>query len=265
MTTFIIRRLLLVPVLLFGVTVVIFGMMMLLSPTERSALYIRDFPKNEAALPGIIKQYGLDDPFYLQYWHWMVGRADPVSGERKGGILFGDFGFSRTASEPVVTLIKDRFPNTLDLTIWAVAPVILFILFQRQYFVLPPNPTAFACFLLSLILAGLLQFFISYAMALLAFWVLEVSTYIFIVFAFEYLAGGHLFPLDILPPALQKVLAFTPFPYEFFFPVNIYLGRVSGAALLQGLLVQAAWVIAAYLAARLVWARGIRRYSAVGG
>ncbi len=125
MTTFIIRRLLLVPVLLFGVTVVIFGMMMLLSPTERSALYIRDFPKNEAALPGIIKQYGLDDPFYLQYWHWMVGRADPVSGERKGGILFGDFGFSRTASEPVVTLIKDRFPNTLDLTIWAVAPVIL--------------------------------------------------------------------------------------------------------------------------------------------
>ena len=33
MTTFIIRRLLLVPVLLFGVTVVIFGMLMLLSPT----------------------------------------------------------------------------------------------------------------------------------------------------------------------------------------------------------------------------------------
>ena len=125
MTTFIIRRLLLVPVLLFGVTVVIFGMLMLLSPTERSALYIRDFPKNENAVAGIIKQYGLDDPFYLQYWHWMVGRIDPVSGERKGGILFGDFGFSRTASEPVKQLIADRFPNTLDLTIWAVAPVIM--------------------------------------------------------------------------------------------------------------------------------------------
>ena len=125
MTTFIIRRLLLVPVLLFGVTVVIFGMLMLLSPVERSALYVRDFPKNEAAMAGIIKQYGLDDPFYLQYWHWMVGRIDPVSGARKGGILFGDFGFSRTASEPVKQLLMERFPNTLDLTIWAVAPVIL--------------------------------------------------------------------------------------------------------------------------------------------
>ena len=102
-------------------------------------------------------------------------------------------------------------------------------------------------------------------MALLAFWVLEVSTFIFIVFAFEYLAGGHLFPLDLLPPVLQRILAFTPFPYEFFLPVNIYLGRISGPALLQSLLVQAAWVVVAYLTGRLVWNRGIRRYSAVGG
>ena len=44
---------------------------------------------------------------------------------RKGGIIFGDFGYSRTASQPVFDLISTRFPNTLDLTIWAVAPVIL--------------------------------------------------------------------------------------------------------------------------------------------
>lgn len=43
----------------------------------------------------------------------------------KGGINLGDFGYSRTAAQPVVELIKHRFPNTLDLTIWVVAPVIL--------------------------------------------------------------------------------------------------------------------------------------------
>ena len=47
------------------------------------------------------------------------------TGEREGGILFGDFGYSRSASQPVVELIKRRFPNTLDLTIWTVAPMIL--------------------------------------------------------------------------------------------------------------------------------------------
>jgi peptide/nickel transport system permease protein len=122
MTTYIIRRLLLVPVLLFGVTVLIFGMLQFLTPVERASLYVRDIPKNDNAINGIIKQYGLDQPLYVQYWHWLVGTT--VNGERKGGVLFGDFGYSRTASQPVADLIRVRFPNTLDLTVWAVVPVI---------------------------------------------------------------------------------------------------------------------------------------------
>jgi peptide/nickel transport system permease protein len=125
MLTYIIRRLLLVPLLLFGVTVLIFGMLQFLSPVERSALYIRDTPKNDAQMNAIIKNYGLDKPLYVQYWVWLVGRVDPNTGVRRGGIIFGDFGYSRTASQPVLDLIKTRFPNTLDLTIWAVAPVLL--------------------------------------------------------------------------------------------------------------------------------------------
>lgn len=123
MLTYIVRRLLLVPVLLFGVTVLIFAMLQFLSPVMRSALYVKDIPKNENAINGIIKQYGLDQPIYVQYWRWLVGHT--VNGQRKGGIIFGDFGYSRTASQPVVDLIRNRFPNTLDLTIWAVAPVLL--------------------------------------------------------------------------------------------------------------------------------------------
>src|SRR5207248_880798 len=94
----------------------------------------------------------------------------------------------------------------------AFLPVALFITVQRRYFVWPADAATFGWFLVSMLLTGLLQFFISYTLALLAFWLLEVSTLIFIVFAFEYIAGGHLFPLDILPPALAKALFFTPFP-----------------------------------------------------
>jgi len=125
MTNYIIRRLLLVPVLLFGVTILVFAMLQFLTPVERSALYVRDVPKNDKQIQGIIKMYGLDKPIYVQYWTWLVGKIDRVSGERRGGILFGDFGYSRTASQPVAELIKTRFPNTLDLTLWAIAPVIL--------------------------------------------------------------------------------------------------------------------------------------------
>lgn len=124
MTSYIIRRLLLVPVLLFGVTVIIFGMLQFLGPVERSALYVKDFPKNEGQIAGIIKKYGLDRPMYEQYWRWMVGHVDTASGVRSGGILFGDFGYSRTGSQPVINIIKNRFPNTLDLALWAVFPML---------------------------------------------------------------------------------------------------------------------------------------------
>lgn len=124
MLTYILRRLLLVPVLLFGVTVLIFAMLQFLGPVERSALYIRDIPRNDKQVQAVIKQYGLDKPIYEQYWLWLVGHVNASTGERKGGILFGDFGYSRTGSEPVADLISTRFPNTLDLTIWAIIPVL---------------------------------------------------------------------------------------------------------------------------------------------
>ncbi len=147
----------------------------------------------------------------------------------------------------------------------AAVPLGLFLFFLRHYFIWPADPAAFGCFLASVVMTGLLQFFTSYAMAMLAFWVLEVSTFIFILFAFEYLASGHLFPLDILPHAMEKVLYYTPFPYQMYFPVSIYMGRTTGNAMIQGLFVQAAWVVLSYFIARFAWSRGIKKYSAVGG
>jgi ABC-2 type transport system permease protein len=102
-------------------------------------------------------------------------------------------------------------------------------------------------------------------MAMLAFWVLEVSTFIFILYAFEYIASGHLFPLDILPTGLEQALYYTPFPYQLYFPIGIYLGKTTGLELAQGLVIQTFWVLLAYGAARFAWHRGIRKYAAVGG
>ena len=147
----------------------------------------------------------------------------------------------------------------------AAVPLTIFVLCLRQYFVLPPNWPTFGLFLVSTFLTALLQFFISYTMAMLAFWVLEVSTFIFIVFAFEYIASGHMFPLDILPKGLAQILQLTPFPYQMYFPVSLYLGKISNGELLRGLLIQSCWVTAAYGLARLMWQRGLKKYSAVGG
>jgi ABC-2 type transport system permease protein len=147
----------------------------------------------------------------------------------------------------------------------AALPLVIFLLCFRQYVQPPADLTALFVFPVSLVLTALLQFFISYAMAMLAFWLLEISTFIFILFAFEYLASGHLFPLDILPPVLKHMLYFTPFPYQLYFPISVYLGKTAGADLWRGLVCQLLWVLAAYVFARWMWRRGIKRYSAFGG
>lgn len=125
MTAYVIRRLLILPVILFGVTLLIFAMIQLLGPVERSALYVRDIPKTEQQIQGIIQRYGLDDPFLVQYWYWMVGREDPITGEVVGGVLRGDLGFSRTGREPVIDLLKRRLPVTMELAVWSIVPIIV--------------------------------------------------------------------------------------------------------------------------------------------
>jgi ABC-2 type transport system permease protein len=115
------------------------------------------------------------------------------------------------------------------------------------------------------VFTALLQFFMSFAMAMLAFWLLEISTFIFILFAFEYLASGHLFPLAVLPPGVKQILYFTPFPYQLYFPIQIYMGKISGPALWLGLATQILWVLVMYGFARFMWQRGIRKYAAFGG
>jgi ABC-2 type transport system permease protein len=153
----------------------------------------------------------------------------------------------------------------LAFVLMAAAPLAIFIFCYRQYFLPPPDALTFGIFLVALVQTALLQFFISYAMAMLAFWLLEISTFIFILYAFEYLASGHLFPLDVLPPVLKGILFATPFPYQLYFPIQIYMGKVVGAGLALGLVTQFLWVVAAYGFARFMWRRGVRKYSAFGG
>jgi len=150
-------------------------------------------------------------------------------------------------------------------TVAAAAPVALFVFMQREHLVAPPSGTAFGCFLLSLALSAVLQFLLSYLVAMLAFWVLEISTFAFILLAFERLASGQMFPLDILPQWLSQAVMWTPFPYAVYFPVSVYMGKTTGIALAQGLGIQLFWVVATYALARLVWSRGLKSYTVVGG
>ena len=116
-----------------------------------------------------------------------------------------------------------------------------------------------------MLMAAFIQFFITYSLAMMAFWILEISTIVFIVYSFEYFLGGQMFPIDIMPPAVQAVMKWLPFYYELFCPIAIFLGRLKGADLVQALAIQTGWLFLAWTGANYMWKRGLGHYQAVGG
>jgi peptide/nickel transport system permease protein len=110
--SYIIRRLLLLIPVLFGVTLFIFGITMLFSPVQRAMLYIRD-AKQLTDLPRIIELYGLDRPVVLQYGTWL------------GQVFSGNFGWSKIASMPVWDAIWHYLPATIEIAMFATPLIIL--------------------------------------------------------------------------------------------------------------------------------------------
>ena len=105
MKTYVIRRLLqLIPVL-FGISVLIFAVMKMIPGDVISGILGVDAtPELRAQLEEI---YGLDRPYVVQYLDWI------------GGVLRGDFGESIRTGEPILPQILTRFKVTAELTILA--------------------------------------------------------------------------------------------------------------------------------------------------
>jgi peptide/nickel transport system permease protein len=60
--------------------------------------------------------YGLDQPFYLQYLHWMFGNWDGFK-YQNGGLIFGDLGYSFEHNLPVTDVIGDALSLTVLISI----------------------------------------------------------------------------------------------------------------------------------------------------
>jgi len=108
MVRYIIRRLLWAVLTLIIVSFVTFFIFYVLPPGDPAVLRAGHFP-NPQLLVDIRHAYGFDKPFWVQYWLYM-----------RAILLHFNFGYSYQVSQPVKTLIFDRLPATISLTVGAV-------------------------------------------------------------------------------------------------------------------------------------------------
>jgi ABC-2 type transport system permease protein len=147
----------------------------------------------------------------------------------------------------------------------AIGPFALVFFICRGYFAGWPSAEVLLAYLLSLILAFLLGFFLEATIGMIGFWFLEVSSLLFIYMLFSFFFSGHMFPLDMLPEPWATVMQWIPLQYLTYFPAAIFLEKITGAALWQGLAIQAGWVTIFIMMSRFAYVRGVQRYSGYGG
>lgn len=115
MLTYILRRLALTIPVLIGITFIVFALLAF-APGDAISLMLG----TEAANPEIIErrraELGLDKPWLQQYTDYM------------GRLLRGDLGRSFTYGTPVNTMVAERLPNTLVLTVASMIVALLIAL-----------------------------------------------------------------------------------------------------------------------------------------
>lgn len=98
---------------LLGLTLLVFLMLRLIPGTVVEQMIGADAIVTPAMVAELTRFFGLDQPWYVQYGRWMRDLAR------------GDLGTSWRTGQPVISLILERLPVTLELTALAVVFALL--------------------------------------------------------------------------------------------------------------------------------------------
>jgi ABC-2 type transport system permease protein len=179
-----------------------------------------------------------------------------------------DGGLKKYLLQPIEMLpylLSYRVAHKLAYIAMTALPYALLFWLCRDYLPGWPDAATLAAYAVALVLAFLVGFFFEASVGMLGFWLLEVSSLLYVINTITFFLSGHMFPFDLLPPFWAGLFKSLPFQYLAYFPAAVFLGKIQGQELLWGLAAQLGWAVAFLLMAAWLYRRGLRRYSAYGG
>lgn len=162
-------------------------------------------------------------------------------------------------------LLAYRVAHKIAYIITAVPPYAVIFGLAWSYFDTAPWGWQLLAYLFSLILGFCIGFFFDVCMGCIGFWMLEVTSILYIINTVNFFVSGQMFPLDLMPEGWVTFLKALPFQYLAYFPTMIFLNKITGMQLIYGLLIGIAWAIGCFLLARFLYGKGLKQYSAYGG
>ncbi|MCB0106600.1 MAG: ABC-2 family transporter protein, partial [Caldilineaceae bacterium] len=130
---------------------------------------------------------------------------------------------------------------------------------------MPHNLLQWLALLVALILGWLLSFAWRFLVNLAAFWSPNALGIGRFAFGIAWVLSGFFMPLRFFPDWAQRLCHLTPFPSMVNTTIEIYLGLLSGWALVWALLVQGFWIVLLVWLCKLTLRAGVRRLVIQGG
>ena len=130
---------------------------------------------------------------------------------------------------------------------------------------LPRQPVLWPALLVSFTLAVTVSFAWRFCLNLTAFWLVDYRGVAGISNLVALLLSGFLVPVAMFPDSVRAGVYLLPFASMIAVPIDIFLGKLSGTALLGALALQAFWAAAMLAMGRLVQAAAMRKLVIQGG
>lgn len=159
------------------------------------------------------------------------------------------------------SFLGEKIPQLLLLLFVSVAVII----FSVTVFGLTLSAARMVLFVISLLFALMLNFFLFFAVALTSFWLTDVNQFFATISIVLVVISGGIFPLDIFGEKAVLLTKLLPFGYTTQFPVNIINGRYDMKMIIIGFLCQLFWVVFFGVLGEYLWKKGLQHYVAIGG
>lgn len=190
------------------------------------------------------------------------GSGFELSGLIKGG------GLSRFLLKPMSVPVHLYFKNLAQAGEGVLSQLILTLLvlpFVHMYISWKLTLFTGVLLLAYLVVATIISFNIWILFGKVAFWIQESTAVMYSFAVLMNFLTGMFIPLDFFPDWSQRVMELLPFSAFTFIPAKIFIGHYEPQKIVSMLSVHIMWILVLTLVNSIIWSRGIRRYSAVGG
>jgi ABC-2 type transport system permease protein len=157
------------------------------------------------------------------------------------------------ASKPFLFLIFVSIPA-----------VVLSLIFYRLFY-LKLTVVNFFCFVGSLIIGYILNYYLNFIISSLAFFFSQVNSLFSAFNILKNLITGKVFPLDLMPRVVYNFISFSPFPFLGYYPTAILSNRMPISEIYLFISIGIIWILVLAFIKNFMWQTGLRKYSAYGG